>query len=147
MPRIRQIKPSFWSDSKTGKLSDTNKCFMLGMLNECDDVGVVEDNVEELHARIFPYKGPDSLKTTTKARDMLLAKGLVSRFTLGNGRAYLYVNNFLKHQFIPKPSAPMVSGWEKGESLAEFMARTEQPDLFHEEYGSTTGVVQQPAVK
>ena len=42
MARIRTIKPEFWTDSKTGTMPESAKCLFIGMLNHCDDFGVLE---------------------------------------------------------------------------------------------------------
>ena len=55
MARIRTVKPEFWTDSKTGTLSDRAKILFLGILNFCDDYGVIENDAGALKARILPY--------------------------------------------------------------------------------------------
>ena len=130
MARIRTVKPEFHTDGTSGQLSDTAKVLFLGILNHSDDVGVVEDSLPELHAKIFPYK--QSRAATKRAWVELLESRMLQGFTMGNGRAYLYINNFLKHQRIDRPSAGIVPGWDPGETMEAFVARTEQPDLFSE---------------
>lgn len=119
MGRIRTIKPSFWTDSKTGRLSDTGKCLMIGLLNASDDVGVHPNDVEEIHVKVFPYRGQTD--GTKKALQELVTAGLVATFSTGNGREYLYINGFLKHQAISRPSRPVISDWKHGWTLKDYL--------------------------
>ncbi len=55
MPRLRIIKPSFWSHSKTGNLPDKAKLLLMGVMNYADDEGIVEIAPHQLKSVIFPY--------------------------------------------------------------------------------------------
>lgn len=106
MARIRTVKPEFWSDSKTGMLSDFTTKLFLGMLNFCDDMGVIEYNPSQLRAQIFPYrpvKTADKIKTAI-SKDL---RCLVELFAY-KGKSYIKINGFEKHQKVDHPAKPNI---------------------------------------
>ena len=123
MPRIRTIKPEFWTDSKTGNLSgDATKLFM-GILNHCDDYGVIPFDITEMKAKIFPYSAipaEELIKPLLECE--ILPMGLAVVFaniregSRGFGRLFLYVMNFEKHQKVDHPGRPQIPGWKTGEN-------------------------------
>lgn len=116
MARIRTIKPTFWTDGKTGTLSDRAKLLFLGMLNFSDDLGFLKFDLGELKARIFPYIYESPLDVVGKPLiDELVQKGLVLvvRRENENGDGvggYLHIVNFSKHQKIDRPGPPLIEG-------------------------------------
>lgn len=134
MPRIRSVKPEVHGDGTSGRLSDTAFRLLIGLLNFADDVGVNLLDVGEIHARVFPYK--KSERGTESALEELRESGMSQHFTLGNGKSYVYIVNFLKHQKIDRPSQPMIPGWEVDWTLDQFLESIGQPGLFDE--GSPT---------
>jgi len=56
MPRIRTIKPEFFTDSKTGTLSALAAKVFIGLWCHADDYGVVPFDLLELKAKILPYE-------------------------------------------------------------------------------------------
>lgn len=111
MARIRTIKPDFWTDEKTGMLSDAAKVLFIGLLNFADDYGVLEFRPLELCARILPFrKGSVDDALSTPLDNELLRESLVRRFDY-HGKTYLWIVNFLKHQHINRPSKPLLAGW------------------------------------
>ena len=111
MPRIRTIKPEFWTDVKTGTLSDFAKCLFLGLLNLSDDGGVVQCELEEWRIKLFPYHtlGLDGLRRAiSEALGEILDRKLAEVFRLDAGTnadcLYLHIRNFGKHQNINRPS-------------------------------------------
>lgn len=118
MARIRTIKPEFWTDSKTGNLSDRATKLFLGLLNFSDDYGVSRLDLLEMKARIFPYLSGSPLGELGEALfGELLPAGLLMVFTMQGeepeeGKAYLWVRNFLKHQRVDNPSKPLFPNWK-----------------------------------
>jgi hypothetical protein len=129
VPRIRTIKPEFWTDSKTGSLSDRGKVLFIGMLNHADDYGVLEYDAAALKAKIFPYHSGSATELVNPTlMDELLARNLVGMFTLqADGdlqvKRYLHVVNFEKHQVVNKPSKPLLEGWKRGDTPDSYGAR------------------------
>jgi hypothetical protein len=121
MARIRTIKPEFWTDAKTGTLSDFAKCLFLGLLNHCDDHGVVEWSPAQWRAKIFPYHSDTTTGAIDKALiEELLPTGLLIHFWQddenGTVKTYGFIRNFEKHQVINKPSKPLLKNWKKGDT-------------------------------
>lgn len=123
MARIRTVKPEFWTDSKTGTLSGSGTKLFLGMLNHCDDYGVIEYDLPMLKAKIFPYEDGASINVVGNPLiQELLPKGLVVVFTWAEdgsdddqNRPYLLIRNFQKHQKVDKPGKPTIKGFSMAE--------------------------------
>lgn len=110
--RIRTIKPDFWSDSKTGTLSDRATKLFLGMLNVSDDYGVIEHDIDMLRARIFPYSTETAeIIVNIPLQNELFSKSLVQSFKV-DGKSYLYIKNFCKHQRVDRPSNPIIPNFQ-----------------------------------
>jgi hypothetical protein len=132
MARIRTIKPEFWTDSKTGTLSDRGTKLFIGMLNFADDYGVLQFDIDALKAQIFPYLAEEAEKAVTRPlADELLAKGLVEVFGYSEDddpetplKQYLFIKNFGKHQRVDRPGKPLIPGWIKTSTPANFLSST-----------------------
>jgi hypothetical protein len=117
--RIRTIKPDFWTDSKTGTLSDKATKVFIGTWNHADDYGVLEFDIIALKAKIYPYSPEDHISLIAKPLfDELLPKGLLILFAYSENeeppfRPYLFIKNFPKHQKVDKPGKPLIPGWNK----------------------------------
>lgn len=160
MPRIRTIKPEFWTDEKTGTLPDSAKCFFIGLLNHCDDYGVIEWAPDELRVKIFPYHyGSTTGVLGDWLCNFLAPRRLVEMFSRAEDdgsqvKVYLFIPKFAKHQVINKPSKPILPGWLKNDTPKtyaercgnDFSALTINEEngrlqQIREHYGSTTGVL------
>lgn len=135
MARIRSIKPEFWTDSKTGTLSEFAKCLLLGLLGQSDDYGVIEWRPMEWRAKIFPYHSDTTTGAVEKAlTEELLPAGLIIMFSRkddeGVLKQYAFIKNFSKHQVINKPSKPLLDGWKKNDNPKTYAAR--MGDTFNE---------------
>jgi hypothetical protein len=127
--RIRTIKPEFWSDEKTGKLSMQAALLFLAMLNCADDKGRLRGSPALLKAQAFPYRPEIDIEA---ALAELLSVRLVRPYKSG-GQTYLEVINFLKHQVINKPSKKtLMPEPESFETIEE-----------NTHYGSTTGALRE----
>ena len=123
MARIRTIKPEFWSDSKTGTLSDKATKLFIGLLNFCDDYGVIQFDIAEFTAKIFPFENfRDCSRVLAQAIcDEILPKGLASIFSVNfdhedESNNFLWVKNFERHQRVDRPGKPLLPGWESGDN-------------------------------
>jgi hypothetical protein len=128
MARIRTIKPEFWTDAKTGTLSEFAKCLFLGLLNLSDDYGVIEWEPLEWRAKLFPYHSDTTHGAVTSClTDELLPRGLLVMFSHttdeGETKRYLSIRNFNKHQVVNRPGAPLLAGWRKGDSPNTYAKR------------------------
>lgn len=56
--RIRQVKPEFWSDPVTARLSDTAQLLYIGLWNVADDAGFLVWEPDTIGAHLRPYETP-----------------------------------------------------------------------------------------
>ena len=128
MARIRTIKPEFWTDAKTGTLSEFAKCLFIGLLNHADDYGVIEWSPLEWRVKIFPYHSDTTTgAVNTAIVDELAPRGLLVIFSLeeddGAHKQFGFIPNFTKHQVINKPSRPILHGWKKEDNPKTYAKR------------------------
>mgnify|MGYP000103035265 CR=1 FL=1 len=102
MPRIRTIKPEFWTDERIGELSIPARLMFIGLWNYADDEGRFEVSPKKLKIWIFPYD-EISAEEVWNYFEELLATGLVIEYEI-EGRIYYCIKNFKKHQRINRPS-------------------------------------------
>jgi hypothetical protein len=104
MPRIRTIKPEFWSDYQLARqLTRDQRLFYVGLWNEADDEGRFQAHPVRLRGALFPYDEDihggfieDSLRALAQAGKLVLYEV--------NGEPYGELVNFTKHQKINRPS-------------------------------------------
>lgn len=97
MPRIRTIKPDFWSDRRMVKLSAYARLFYMGMWNfALCDRGHLPDDAEELKLKILPADDvdPDALLAE------LIEADRVRRYTTPDGETFLWAWKLGQHQKI-----------------------------------------------
>jgi len=95
MPRIRYVKSDFFTDEKIGKLRPLARLFWMGMWCYADRKGRLEDKSVELGMKIMPY---DLQKAKSETLMNELKKdGFIQRYK-ANGRSYIQIPNFEKHQ-------------------------------------------------
>lgn len=99
MARIRTIKPDFWTDEKIVELSDTASLLFIGLWNFADDSGRMEYSPVRIKLQILPTRDVDCVSLLTE-----LATVKLVRIYEVDGKKYLQVNNFDKHQKIDKRS-------------------------------------------
>lgn len=98
MPRIRTIKPDFWTDAKILRISPLARLLFIGMWNFADDNGVLEADPLQLKVRILPCDDIDISSLLSELQKI----GLVVNYQV-NGASYLWIKNFKKHQTIDRP--------------------------------------------
>ena len=104
MPRIRTIKPEFWSDEKLATVSEATLLVAIGLLNLADDEGYFNANPKLIDAFIFPLR--ESSMSTHGAISELTNIGYIEVFKcLKNEKDIGLVKNFLTHQVISRPTA------------------------------------------
>lgn len=83
--RIRQVKPEYWSDAVTARLSDTAQLIYIGLWNVADDAGYLEWDVEALGAHLRPYETPrHRVRRIEKAAAELVAAGRMQMLACGH---------------------------------------------------------------
>ena len=100
MPRIRTIKPEFWTDEKLTECSLIARLLFIGLLNFADDNGNIVFSAKRMKMQIFPA---DNLEVSPLLSD-LIAQGVLMEYS-ANGQKFLHIKGFLKHQVINRRSA------------------------------------------
>lgn len=100
MPRIRTIKPEFWSDEKLGPLTAIDRLTFLGLISMADDAGRLLDNVKIIDAFVFP----ETSETCRESLATLSRLGRIIRGKTSSGQAVIQISNWTKHQKVDKPN-------------------------------------------
>lgn len=95
-PRIRSIKPEFWTDEKIAELPKATALFFIALWNFADDQGIIEDSSRGLALRIPIFRSQD----IEKMLNALWQAGLIAR-SVSDG---LVLIRGWKHQKIDRPS-------------------------------------------
>lgn len=103
MPRIRTVKPEYWSDEKLGQESEAVQLTYIAIWNFADDYGVVKATPLYLKSQIFPYKDKLRIDVFCTWLKRLEELEVVIPFTY-RGESFYYILNFRKHQKVDKPS-------------------------------------------
>lgn len=96
MPRIRTIKPEFWTDGAIIALPYETRLFYIGMWNHACDRGHLPDDPFGLKLKILPadpIKGEDMLAQLENA-------GRIRYMTLPDGRSFIEIPRFGDHQRV-----------------------------------------------
>lgn len=121
MPRIRYLKPDFFTDEDLGNLPFQTRLTFAGLWVHADKAGRLEYRPKYLKAMIFPYdavKIEKEIETLSNGKSN--GKPFVQFYTIEN-RQYLQIMNWDKHQrphHTEKeseiPPAPPLNTKEKG---------------------------------
>lgn len=102
MARIRTVKPEFWSSEQVMECSPMTRLLFIGLWNFCDDAGNHVNSERTIKAQVFP--GDDITSSDVRRMlDELSSNGLVV-FYVHDGKEYLHVTGWAKHQRIEKPT-------------------------------------------
>lgn len=102
MPRIRTIKPEFWSSPSTAKASAAARLTYIAMWNWADDYGRGTANLKELEGFIFPNDDVYELSRGNARyfRDIVaeVSECFEVVFYTSGGRPYYAIPDWDKHQ-------------------------------------------------
>ena len=105
--RIRTIKPEFWRSDDIAALALEDRLLFIGLWSYVDDSGIGIDKVAHICADLFAAdlsEGPtEVLARVQGGLSRLRDQGLIVRYVV-DGKPYLYIANWSKHQRIDKPS-------------------------------------------
>jgi len=107
MARLRTIKPEFWTDERIGECSPTARLVFIASWNFADDYGGIDRSAKQLKAQAFPY---DTIEVEPLIQE-LLRVGLFVEYQ-ANGKKFIHISGFQKHQKIEKPSRPRVPRYD-----------------------------------
>ncbi|MFC2777582.1 MAG: hypothetical protein ACFN4K_05845, partial [Pauljensenia sp.] len=105
--RIRTIKPEFWRSEDIASLSVEDRLLFIGLWSYVDDNGVGRDEPQLIQCDLYPLDTFTEASLRTHGGLMRLSQqGLITRYEGPDGRKYLQVNSWDKHQKINRPSKP-----------------------------------------
>lgn len=108
MPRIRSIKPDFWTSEKiatrlpgsTGRLA---RLLFIALWNLAEDHGVARGSPAFLRSAAFPYDEDVTAGDVSACLDLLEQGAFIRRYQ-ANGSSYVFILGFAEHQKIDRPS-------------------------------------------
>lgn len=100
MPRIRTVKPEYWTHPETLALSIPARLLQVSLWNHADDEGRLYDQPGKIGGNSF---GDDDDQDVRGLLAELASKGRIIRYEVAGRRAIQCVN-FLRHQRIDKPT-------------------------------------------
>jgi hypothetical protein len=102
--RIRSIRPEYWSSEDIAALPWDVRLVFIGLWSYVDDNGVGRDNEKLIVADLFPLEEDprETLGRVSGALSTLSDRGLVTRYEV-DGRRYLFIATWDKHQRVEKP--------------------------------------------
>lgn len=107
--RIRSIKPEYWRSPDITDLSIEDRLLFIGLWSYVDDNGVGVDDDATIIADLFArdmFRDPrETVARVTRGLSNLSDRGLIVRYTV-DGRRFLFVTGWEKHQRIDKPGKP-----------------------------------------
>ena len=107
--RIRTIKPEFYRSADIADLSIEDRLLFIGIWSYVDDNGVGRDEEDLIVIDLFPkdyFRDPAAtLARVTTGLARLADAGLIVRYVV-DGRSYLQVTNWGRHQRIDRPNKP-----------------------------------------
>jgi hypothetical protein len=100
MSRIRSIHPGLWTDEAFVSLSPMARLMLLGIWNECDDMGSFAWSPLTLKMRILPGDNADAAALLAE----MIEVRAIMKYEVG-GKAYGAVRNFCQYQRPKKPNS------------------------------------------
>jgi hypothetical protein len=107
VPRIRSIKPEFFTSETLARVSISARLTFIGLWTYVDDNGVGLDNERLIAAALYPLDDDplESLRRVSEDLRQLSAAGVIVRYEV-SGRRYMFVTNWLEHQKVSHPGKP-----------------------------------------
>ena len=93
MPRLRTIKPGFFTNEDLADLDPLACLLFAGLWCWADRAGRLEDRPRRLHVEIFPRRECD----VDALLDLLAARGFIARYAV-EGTRYIQIERFARHQ-------------------------------------------------
>lgn len=107
--RIRSIKPEFWRSEDISALDVEDRLLFVGLWSYVDDNGVGVDRLATVAADLFASdieRDPtDTFARVSRGLQNLSEAGLIERYEV-DGKRFLHITNWEKHQRIDKPNKP-----------------------------------------
>ncbi|MFI1829055.1 hypothetical protein ACH41E_21765, partial [Streptomyces sp. NPDC020412] len=104
MARIRTIKPEAFSSESLAAVSLSAERTFFGLLTQADDQGRLRDQAAVIAGQLWSLRrehGPEAVEDDLIQLD---TTGLICRYEGEDGKRYLHIVTFAKHQKINRPS-------------------------------------------
>lgn len=95
------MKPEFWTDETLAECSTSARLLFIATWNFADDHGNLERSARQLKAQAFPYDSIDCEPLVVE----LLKVGVLVEYDV-DGKKYLHIKGFSRHQKVEKPAKP-----------------------------------------
>ena len=105
--RIRSIKPEFWRSEDVAALDWYARLVFIGLWSYVDDNGVGRDDERIICADLFALDESfsESSLRAHAALNTLSNRGMITRYSV-DGRRFLHITTWERHQKINRPSPP-----------------------------------------
>lgn len=105
MPRIRTIKPEFFTSPTVAELSLRSRLTFIGLWTYVDDAGRGYDEARLVKAAVWPLDDEVTHEHVADDLDELAGTGVIERWhDAATGRSLLRVRSFAEHQRVNKPT-------------------------------------------
>lgn len=111
MARKRMIDPDFWIDEDLASCTRDARLLFIGLWNFADDEGKLQDSPVRIKAQVFPYDADMSTTYIDALLWELAIVGCIKRYTI-DGKNYVWVPKFLKHQKISHAATSTLPNYE-----------------------------------
>lgn len=101
--RFRTLKPETFADEKLVEISRECRLLFIGLWCFCDDMGRKAYEPRRIQAEVFPADQDVTIKIVDKWLRELERVDLIRLYKI-DGKQYLWLPRFLRHQRIDKPS-------------------------------------------
>jgi len=103
MPRIRSIKPEFFTSTVVAELSRDARLTWIATWVHADDEGRADDDARLVRAQAYPFDDDITVADIESHLEQLAALGLIIRYEVA-GRRYFEITNFSEHQHPNRPT-------------------------------------------
>lgn len=117
MARIRSLKPEFWTDEAVAECSPSARLLFVATWTFADDKGNLDRSAKQLKAQAYPY---DALDCEPLVQE-LLGHDLLIEYEV-DGKKYLHIRNFEKHQKVDKESKPRFPLYDDSKTTPRVLA-------------------------
>lgn len=106
MPRIRTLKPGFWSDAGVVGLSREARLLLVGLISMSDDEGRFVATPAAIRGYVYPFDNVTDA-FVTRTRDEIAKAGIVFLYR-ADGLDLGVLPNFLRHQRVNRPTPSVI---------------------------------------
>lgn len=105
MARIRTIKPETWESEDLASVPVTAVLTFIGLLTQADDAGRHRDLPAVIAGRLWALRPDHTPAHVAHDLEQLAGRNLICRYTGCDGKTWLHIVTWDRHQRINRPSA------------------------------------------